>query len=331
MRPERPFRLSILAAAVLALGACATTTGSADRLAQARAAHALVQANPEVRRFAPHELAAADNALMRAETAARAGRDEGQVAHEAYLAERAAQVARESAMARAARAEIAQTDEERERLLLQARAREIESERARAQAERAHAQAQAEQRQKERVQTAKADREVARADLATQVEALQDEVSGLEARDTDRGLVLAMDDKMLFDPGKTAIKPGAKPALDRLAELLRERRDVQVMVEGFTDSRGSEARNAQLSSERAHAVRWALVSRGVSASRLRAHGRGEADPVASNATPEGRQRNRRVEVVLAEPGEAPAAAVGSSAPQRGQPVGTPPPRSAPLK
>ena len=71
-----------------------------------------------------------------------------------------------------------------------------------------------------------------------------------------------------------------------------------VSVEGFTDSRGADDMNLKLSQDRANAVKDYLVSQGVKPEKVRAMGRGEANPVASNDTPEGRANNRRVEIVV---------------------------------
>ncbi|WP_353662711.1 OmpA family protein [Hydrogenimonas sp. SS33] len=86
--------------------------------------------------------------------------------------------------------------------------------------------------------------------------------------------------------------------VERVAEFMKKHPDVTAKLKGYTDSIGSEAYNLKLSERRANAVKKALIKLGIDASRLSAKGYGEADPVASNDTPEGRAQNRRVEVVL---------------------------------
>ncbi len=103
-----------------------------------------------------------------------------------------------------------------------------------------------------------------------------------------------------FDFDKATIRADAKPILDEAARTLQQAGDVHVAVNGYTDSVGSEAYNQRLSVRRAEAVRAYLEQQGVAASRLAVTGHGEADPVASNATAEGRAQNRRVELIVAD-------------------------------
>jgi OmpA-OmpF porin, OOP family len=112
-------------------------------------------------------------------------------------------------------------------------------------------------------------------------------------------LVLTLGD-VLFDTGKSSLKPGAYATIDRLANALKEVSTRAVVIEGHTDSVGSEQYNQALSEQRALAVQSALMQRGVTASQIRTAGMGEGLPVASNDSPSGRQQNRRVEVVFTE-------------------------------
>jgi outer membrane protein OmpA-like peptidoglycan-associated protein len=88
--------------------------------------------------------------------------------------------------------------------------------------------------------------------------------------------------------------------IDGLADLMKKRPDARIQVQAFTNSRGSTAHNQQLSQQRAEAVQQALIERGVPASRISAEGRGEMQPIASNDTAAGREKNRRVEVVVSD-------------------------------
>jgi peptidoglycan-binding protein ArfA len=93
--------------------------------------------------------------------------------------------------------------------------------------------------------------------------------------------------------------PIAKDRLNEVAKALKDMGDDQLAsIEGFTDSRGNDDANMKLSQERANMVMQYLISQGVKAEKLRAMGRGEANPVASNDSPEGRANNRRVEIVV---------------------------------
>lgn len=112
---------------------------------------------------------------------------------------------------------------------------------------------------------------------------------------------------MLFDFDQSEIRPDAEPVLQRLAELIIDRKPTSVEITGHTDSRGAAEYNQALSERRAEAARDFLVaSFGLEADVMKTEGRGEREPVANNQTagggddPEGRQRNRRVEVLLRE-------------------------------
>jgi OOP family OmpA-OmpF porin len=99
-----------------------------------------------------------------------------------------------------------------------------------------------------------------------------------------------------FDYNKWDIKPEYYSSLDQVVRVLEMNPTIKVELHGHTDSIGSDAYNLQLSQKRANAVRDYLVAKGISADRVTAKGMGEADPIASNETPEGRARNRRVEL-----------------------------------
>ncbi len=101
-----------------------------------------------------------------------------------------------------------------------------------------------------------------------------------------------------FASGSAEIRPALGSALDALAPALAAETGVAVRVVGHTDSQGSEMVNLRLSIARAEAVVAWLRERGIALDRLAADGRGEADPLTSNATEEGRVRNRRIELIL---------------------------------
>lgn len=107
---------------------------------------------------------------------------------------------------------------------------------------------------------------------------------------------------VLFDSGQAELKAGAFSTIDRLATFMRENPERTLVVEGYTDSVGSDAYNLSLSQRRADAVRAALLARGIDGSRITKSGMGKANPVAGNDTAAGRQRNRRVEIVISSTG-----------------------------
>lgn len=163
-----------------------------------------------------------------------------------------------------------------------------------------------------RTAIAKADREVAEAKITelsdvknrvqlevreAELEASRAQLAALKARKTERGTVVTLG-SFLFETGKAVLLPGAMQSVARLGDYLENNPDKQVLIEGHTDSTGSDATNLRLSQERADSVRMALVSEGISPSRLVATGLGSSRPVASNDTAAGRQQNRRVEIII---------------------------------
>ena len=119
----------------------------------------------------------------------------------------------------------------------------------------------------------------------------------LETRETARGLIVNLSD-VLFDTGSFLLKPGAREKLAKVSGILLAHPGLTMQIEGHTDSVGGDDFNQRLSEQRAGSVRDFLVEQGVTSSAITAQGFGKAVPVASNDTPEGRQRNRRVEIVV---------------------------------
>lgn len=121
---------------------------------------------------------------------------------------------------------------------------------------------------------------------------------GYGFRQTPRGARLILSGDVLFATDSDVLRPGAVERLLPLARYLRGNPGVRVAIDGYTDSRGSDAHNLDLSRRRAESVRIAFDRMGVTRARFRVSGHGEADPVATNATAAGMRQNRRVEVTL---------------------------------
>jgi outer membrane protein OmpA-like peptidoglycan-associated protein len=119
----------------------------------------------------------------------------------------------------------------------------------------------------------------------------------LETRDTPRGLVITMAD-VLFDTGKYDLRPISREQLAKLSGIVLAHPGLHLEVDGYTDNTGSDEFNQRLSEQRASTVREYLVGRGLASDAVTAQGFGEAMPVASNDTPSGRQKNRRVELIV---------------------------------
>ena len=121
----------------------------------------------------------------------------------------------------------------------------------------------------------------------------------MEAKKTDRGMVVTLGD-VLFDTNEAQLKSGGMRNVQKLADFFRQYPQRNVMIEGFTDSTGSDGHNQQLSDRRADSVRTALLGMGMDSQRITWRGYGESFPVAGNDTAAGRQMNRRVEVVVSD-------------------------------
>jgi len=205
------------------------------------------------------------------------------VDHLAYLARRHADAGQARVDEARARQDVAKAQDERNRILLASRSREAQNAQANAQVAQANAQA------------AQSEAHAAQ----QQLQSTQQQLKDLQAKQTERGMVLTLGD-VLFDTNKATLKPGADQRIDRLATFLQRNPNERLIIEGYTDSTGSEEYNEELSQRRAQAVANVLAGQGVPASRYQVVGKGQAFPVASNATPAGRQQNRRVEVVFSD-------------------------------
>ena len=301
-----------------AVGACAVLPAHDAEVDDARAAVLAAQNDPQVVSLAPVELNKAVDA-MRAADAAWSDRGAIDEAHHlAYLAWTHATIAKETARLKTAEASVASANAERDRVRLEARTREAERaqrQAARAQQDAARAQAQADanrasalaaqQQAADAARQAQAARDAAEAsraqaaDAQARAQSLQSALAELQARPTDRGMVVTMGD-LLFDTGSAHLNPGGLRVVDHLVEFMQAYPQRRVSIEGFTDSVGNPAANQDLSERRASAVRLALIDRGVDPARLVARGYGEDYPVASNTNPAGRQLNRRVEIVISD-------------------------------
>ncbi|HEY6104484.1 MAG TPA: OmpA family protein [Anaeromyxobacteraceae bacterium] len=122
-----------------------------------------------------------------------------------------------------------------------------------------------------------------------------------EVKKTQNGLLVQMKNDILFDTGSDALKAEGIVELNKMADILAKYSDDRVRIEGYTDSTGDAKHNQALSERRAVAVKTVLVSRGVQEAQITTQGFGEAKPVASNASTEGRAKNRRVELHIDVP------------------------------
>jgi outer membrane protein OmpA-like peptidoglycan-associated protein len=273
--------VAALASAIL-VASCASTPKRIAELDQAHSDVEALAAEPLVQQAASEELSNARKSLQAADTALTKGKRDD-VLHYSYLASQQAKTGEARVSELRAKQEVARGAEERNRVLLESRTREAEQAKAAAEQQAQIAQAQTQQAEAAR----------------QEAEASQRQLAELQAKQTDRGMVLTLGD-VLFDTAAATLKPGAAAEIDRVASFLKQNDGTKVIVEGHTDSRGSDAYNQQLSERRAQAVADALAFRGVSRDRVEAVGRGKELPVASNDTAAGQQQNRRVELIFSD-------------------------------
>jgi outer membrane protein OmpA-like peptidoglycan-associated protein len=241
-----------------------------DREAKARAdADAEVKRRQEADQArAAAEAAKADAERMKAE-AEQASQDAVRQKQEAEQARAAALQQQQVAQAAAE-----QAARDRAAAVSQQRVAEAEADKAR----QAAAQAEAEKAQ-------------LRSQLLSQLNSI------LQTRDSARGLIVNMSD-VLFDTGSYTLKSGAREKLAKISGIVLAHPGLNLQIEGHTDSVGSDEMNQQLSERRADSVRDFLAEQGVAGSAISAKGFGKTQPVATNDTADGRQRNRRVELVV---------------------------------
>ena len=259
---KRTYAIVTGAAATALLAACSSTPERIESLETARAIVPQVEASPRAGVAATY-ISDARQALDRANRLADQNKPVGDIEYEASIATANAQIANERILTAQAREEIEKGTAERQAVLIESREREAQAATARA-------------------------------------NSLEQELAGLNAKQTDRGTMVTLGD-VLFDTGKATLKPGAYRSIDRLAEALKKDSNRKVIIEGHTDSTGSAELNQALSERRADAVETALLERGVNSNQLSAVGKGKDYPVATNDNAAGRQQNRRVELIFAPP------------------------------
>lgn len=267
-------------------------------------------------RYAADSFQKASDALEEAETAfrrkqskkvvAQAAREAVQTAQDAILIADKRQQEERQAQERAAAAQAEQQAQEAQHRQEQAEQQaaqthaQVEAEalqRAQAEQQRQQAQQQAEQAQHQAQQAeqmrqqAEQEKEQLRKQLREQLNAI------LQTRETARGLVVNMAD-VLFATGQYSLRPEAREKLAKLAGIVQAHSGLNLQIEGHTDSVGSDEFNRELSEKRANAVRDYLISQGVMPGAVTARGYGKSQPIASNDTSEGRQLNRRVEMIV---------------------------------
>lgn len=295
---NKSLKIITMALGASSLLACATTTPT--ELVEARAAYRRAAAGPAAE-HARGQLSTARRALDRAEAEFEDDGNDRDTRDFAYVAKRLAETAEAQS-----RLELAQTERtETKRRLEVAR---VEYERRTSEALGSANQQLSELDAEKAAALALAGEEAKKAEQEriARLDAERKEREALEAleklgsvKEEPRGYVVNITGSVLFATGKSTLLPGAERRLSALVDALRNMSSEQkIIIEGHTDSTGSDSTNQRLSEARAAAVKNFLVRNGIERERLESLGLGESDPVAENTSAEGRANNRRVEIVI---------------------------------
>ena len=271
--------LSALLTGIVASG-CAST--APQELIEARGAYDKAASGPAAQ-YAPASLHTAQEALASAEKQFSVDGDSANTRDRAYTATRKAQLAE-------LQARIVQAN--------------TTTESANKQVELTQAQLQvATSTELKNTQNQLALEEQQRADAERRAQQAAADLAHIAAvKQEPRGLVITLSGSVLFASSKSTLLPAAQAKLSQVADALaKSDKESKIVVEGYTDSQGPQSFNEQLSQARAEAVRTYLVNHGIASDRITAEGKGPSNPVADNASPEGRADNRRVEVVVQPP------------------------------
>jgi len=288
MNSRSPYVAISVFLGAIGLSACAATTPTPE-LVNAREAY-LEAVQGTANRYEPDRVLSAKQALDRAEAAHNEEAGSREEKHFAYIALRMAETA--SVYGDAAAANEREKRAKQEYATMQDKLRTVAE--TGLKDEKTITEAQRKALEQER-----AARQALESRLRTALESLKELAM---VKEEARGLVITLNGSVLFATGKSELLPTAKDRLAEVAVALKDAKpDQTFVVEGHTDSVGSDAENQKLSQARAEAVRNYLVSQGVAAERITAVGQGEARPVADNNNAEGRANNRRVEIIISPP------------------------------
>ena len=298
---------ALLLSCALAAG-CATEAQRAavkSQLGRATATYENARTDPYARTYAPFPLHDAESALVAANGTTSLKKQQ----HYGYVAEKRAATALAIAEGRKAEQDLTMLNKETAEILAQTREREARAAKADADVKgqelgRTRQEMEALSRQGEearrRMEAQAVEMERARgaAELKTrEMELTSKELAELKAHHNERGITFTPAD-VFFPSGTAAIAPGGARSIEKLAAMLQKHSQVVVLIEGHTDSAGTDANNVLLSEKRAQAVKQLLVGQGIDPERIKTKGYGKQYPVAPNDSSSGRQQNRRVEVVV---------------------------------
>ncbi len=288
-------RTVILSVTTLILLGCASEPETFPEIQEARLSVQAVSIDPLVQQHASKHILNAKQALDQAEQSVEKDEDIESARHYAYLASQHAKVAKEQTTEAILRQKIKDSEAKRNEILLSLRTNEARTAKQQAQLNATEALIATQNANKREAENKQLQQ---RLDSANEeVKKIGNELAGLKSKQTERGLVLTLN-QVLFETDKADLKPGAEKTLNRVAKFLEQNSNRRLLIEGHTDATGSAEYNRTLSSQRAQAVATFLTNSGISESRIRSKGLGEEFPVATNKTVSGRQENRRVEIII---------------------------------
>lgn len=253
---------AVLTLSLVVMAGCASSPESPEAAADARQKLEEIKNDPKLADRAPASMREAEEAVSLAEKPLPESESE-RIQHRVYMAEQKVAIAR-------ADAEAAYLEAQRKK--------------------------RAEQRSDERLASRTDEVKQARKEKAE----LQQRIDEMQAKSTDRGIVLTLGD-VLFTSGSASLQRAGYENLNKLAAFMAEYPERDAVIEGHTDSVGPSDYNEQLSQRRADSVKNYLARQGVAMKRLDTRGMGESSPVATNDTDAGREQNRRVEIIIDNP------------------------------
>lgn len=304
LKITRLFNRTSVAAAVAAalITACASAPMKPAGSAEVRSKLTRLQGDADLANRAPVAMKDADAAVRAAEISQP---DETLARHLVFMADRKVEIAKALAETSLAEDQRTTLSQQRETARLDARTHEADAANDRAAVARADSAEQKVAADQSRVDADSArasatSSQLQTAELQKQALAMQQQLADMQAKVTERGVVLTLGD-VLFLTGKADLKSAATGNLNKLVAFLGQYPNRTVLIEGYTDDVGSPDFNQGLSQRRADGVKAYLAGQGVGIVRLTSLGKGESDPVGDNNSPEGRQQNRRVEVIVSNP------------------------------
>lgn len=256
-------------------------------LEDARKSYKAASTDVTVSENAPVALHDADLALQKANKAKDDGAEKEEVTHLADIASKRVEIATIEAKKKIAENDFQDVSKDRTEVVLSAREKEIKD---------AHEKSELLQVSNQKLENDATESKTQSTALTAQNQELAKELADLKMKPTSRGMELTLRDTV-FEFGKADLTSGARRDLEKISQELKNASGQKILIEGHTDSVGSDSFNDALSQRRAEAVKD-ILARDTDSSRITASGLGKKFPVASNSTEAGRQQNRRVTIIV---------------------------------